>query len=296
MSSSNGGEMETLETAERFVDSGDFDAARAACQSLVIQDTASSADLVQVGHLYERMNDFGSAKESYTKAIMADPETVPGQGALGRLLLQEGDLDNAAIHLERAVQLDPGDPIKLTLLGVVRLDQGFQEKGLRHLESAVALDPSYEEAHFNLGLALRDSEPVRAEHHLRLAVDLDPAYGKAHRELGYVLSALHKTLDAERHLAEAWKCDPSDVWTLIYWGTAKWQTQDATGAREKFETAIKMEPDLSFPKWSLGALYEDLGEKSAARRYYEAALAVNPEDEIAAEKLHNLLAGKVPVQ
>ncbi len=282
--------MDSLETAERLVDCGDFGAARAACQVLVNTNTTPTDDLVQVGYLYERMGDFGSARDAYTKAIMTDPETASGEGALGRLFFQEGDLDKAASHLQRAVQLDSGDPIKLTLLGVVRLDQGSREEGLRYLESAVMSDPGYEEAHFNLGLALRDSEPEKAEHHLRLAVDLDPAYGKAHRELGYVLSALHKTQESEKHFIEAWKCDPGDVWTLIYWGTAKWQAQDATGAREKFESAIAMEPGLSFPKWSLGALYEDLGERSKARAYYESALMIDPDDEIAAEKLHNLLA------
>lgn len=259
-------------------------------------DSVAVEDLVRVGMLFEQMDDSAAAGEAYSKAILVDPQFALGESFLGLLLFKQGDLTEAIVHLRRAVNLNPQDAANLTVLGVAMLDQGNRDEGIRHLNAALRIEPTYEEAHFNMGLALRRSDPEKAAEHLRTAINLDGKYCVAYRELGFVLSVLDKLDEAEQALDQSWTCDPSDVWTLIYWCTAKWQSGDVLEAKEKFEAAILLKPELSFPQWSLGALFEDLGERLQARRCYETALRLNPEDKIAAEKLCNLLASTIPIQ
>lgn len=288
--------MDPIADAEELIENGDLDTARSICRSLVSVDSVAVEDLVRVGRLFEQMDDSVAAGEAYSKAILVNPQFTLGESFLGLLLFKQGSLTDAIVHLRRAVDLDPQDPANLTVLGVAMLDQGNHDEGIRHLEAALRINPNYEEAHFNMGLAFRRLDPEKAAEHLRAAVNLDGKYCTAYRELGYVLSGLHKLDEAEQALQQAWTCDPSDVWTLIYWGTAKWQSGDVLEAKKKFEAAILLEPELSFPQWSLGTLFEDLGERLQARRCYETALRLNPKDEIAAEKLCNLLANTIPIQ
>jgi len=104
--------------------------------------------------------------------------------------------------------------------------------------------------------------------HLRQAIAPDPNYAMAHRELAHLLAGLGELSKAETHFEQAFSLDDEDAWTLVYWGTARWEAQDAAGAQRKFEAAIEAAPAFAAAKWSLGALLEDLGEKAAAKAWY----------------------------
>lgn len=189
--------MEPIEIAEQLVAESEFDRAHEVCHSLLVANSTHVADLVRVGRLFDEMNDFVASKEAYTKALSIAPEFGHAEFGLGLSLFIQGDLPNAVTHLRRAVDLDPQDPARLTVLGVTLRDQGLVDEGLHQLEAAVAIDPTYEEAHFNIGVALRVSDPQRAVEHLRTAVRLDPAYGPAHRELGSILKELGQVDEAK---------------------------------------------------------------------------------------------------
>ncbi len=280
--------MDELEAVEAKLDNGELEAARKMCNELLLRRPVNANELVCLGRLFEKMLDVESAYDAYTRAMGLEPQNSSVITALGMLLYRQGKLSLASSYLRRAVVSDPRDPGKQTLLGVALIDQGFREEGIRHLGLALSFDPEYEEAHFNMGLAFRDAEPAKALMHFQKAISLDAHYCKAFRELGYTFTILKDLDQAEQMLQRAWACDSTDVWVPIYWGNAKWEAGDILGAQEKFELALKLAPGFSVPYWSLGALMENIGNVPEAAQMYEKALELDPEDEIAQEKLYAL--------
>jgi tetratricopeptide (TPR) repeat protein len=95
-----------------------------------------------------------------------------------------------------------------------------------------------------------------------------------------------------RELAEAWKAfmqslrlDPEDPWTCLKFGTLLMLCDDKTYARKLFDHAIGLAPELAVTHWCSGDLYRKQGEYELAERAYKRAVAVDPDDEQAREKL-----------
>jgi cytochrome c-type biogenesis protein CcmH/NrfG len=95
-----------------------------------------------------------------------------------------------------------------------------------------------------------------------------------------------------RELVEAWKAfmqslrlDPEDPWTCLKFGTLLTLCDDKTYARKLFDYAIGLAPELAVVHWCSGDLYRKQGEYESAERAYGRAVAVDPDDEQAREKL-----------
>src|ERR1700730_8683991 len=92
---------------------------------------------------------------------------------------------------------------------------GQQQKiscAISAFESAVHLDPNSWEAHFNLSLALLQSnQPARAARELRVAIRLQPENSLSHIALGVALSQLNQDDAAIDEFKLALNTDPKSV-------------------------------------------------------------------------------------
>ncbi len=105
---------------------------------------------------------------------------------------------------------------------------------------ATALKPEFAEAHFRLGLALRDQQKYSAAAtSYRCALKLRPDYVEAHNNLGAVLQLQGKLSEA---LAS-------------------------------YRSAVELNPDISQPYLNLGRLLEALGDSRSAAQVYQQAIA-----------------------
>jgi len=277
-------EESRLDAAEDLMERGDPVGAAKLCYGLLRSN--DPALLVRVGKLLVRLEDLASAKAAYRRSVTLNPRLASAHSALGVVAFDEGNTAEAIQHLKRAVELEPTDIDKLVMLGVFQTeDNSSADEGLRLLEFVLTLDPDNSEAHYNIGVTLRNVDPGRAEHHFREAIKNDPEYVEALRELGYLLAGLNRFDEAEARFSAVDKMDPEDAWNLVYWGTARWQQGDAEGSRTYFERAAKSHPEWALPLWSLGALEEEVGNFSKARSLYELAVSIDPDDEVARSKL-----------
>jgi cytochrome c-type biogenesis protein CcmH/NrfG len=103
------------------------------------------------------------------------------------------------------------------------------------------------------------------------------------------LGALHFK---RKELMEAWEAfmqslrlNPDDPWTCLKFGTLLTLCDDKHYARELFDHAIALDPELAVAHWCSANLYRKQGEYELAERAYERAVEVDPDDEQAREKL-----------
>jgi Flp pilus assembly protein TadD len=126
------------------------------------------------------------------------------------------------------------------------MKKGEQSTAVGELQEAVTLSPDFTEAHYQLGLALRQSSDgsTKAEAAFSQVLQLDPNHALAHLQLGLLLAA----------------------------------RGDKTRASSDFEKAAKLAPSLTEAHRSLGRLAADSRDWATAIREFQAVIAWTPED------------------
>jgi Flp pilus assembly protein TadD len=138
------------------------------------------------------------------------------------------------VGYETMLKVQPGDAELHDDVALLYLGLGMAANAARHFQASVALRPESAAAHFNLGTALAQAGRFEASAAaLRNALERRPDYAAAHSNLGRVLLAQGHAGDALKHLQEAEKLEPRNVFTLI--GLA-----DAYAGRGAFDLAIEM--------------------------------------------------------
>lgn len=83
---------------------------------------------------------------------------------------------------------------------------------------------------------------------------------------------------AEQMLTELLKRNPDNAYIHFNLGVAKQQQQEHDAAKRYYEAALGLEPSLSSAHVNLGILAEADGRPTAAARNYKAAIAADPDD------------------
>jgi Flp pilus assembly protein TadD len=125
------------------------------------------------------------------------------------------DLPIARQWLHRALQIKK-TARAFTLLGAACKATGDRDAARDAFRNALEVDESYEEAHFNIALLEKDTNPQLAAASLEKAVELDPNYSDAHQQLGILLQKEGKLLEAEYHFRRCLEVDAADYWSLLY--------------------------------------------------------------------------------
>jgi protein O-GlcNAc transferase len=213
------------------------------------------------------------AAATFKQALIVDPHFYP---AGNNLAINESDLKHfgeAEIQFNRVLKDAPGDEIAHLYLGEISFgkkdlaaaanhyEAGRKRIGLKapwilhyadcpltknNVSQVVTLSPGFIEAHYQLGLALRQSADgsAKAESAFREVLLLDPNHAPAHLQLGLLLAA-----DGDRAEAAA-----------------------------EFENAAKLAPGLVEARRELGRLATDSRDWETAVRQFQAVVAWNPQD------------------
>jgi mono/diheme cytochrome c family protein len=110
------------------------------------------------------------------------------------------------------IQQDPNDATGHSRLGqALMFLPGREEDALKHLQTAVRLQPDSDEAHYALGLLLRNRRQLAAaQKAFEKVVSLNPDHPAAHGNLGFVLAQLGHLDRAEQELRLAAQLNPDD--------------------------------------------------------------------------------------
>lgn len=230
---------------------------------------------LEAGIAHQRKGELDKARSIYESILRAHPAQPDALNLLGTLHLQENNLPRAIELLGAAVRLRPSDPTILNNAGfALTLARRFEE-AVECLERAVSIQPDFIQALNNLGRALRmagrdadaiyccerliEKHPARAEGYLGLARVLHDQgkLDEAVRLIRRAMTLVPESAEAIASLVQAMHFDaPPDELDLL----------SSMAEQEGLSKA-----DRKVIYYSLGKIYDDLGNTAEAFRFFKRA-------------------------
>lgn len=197
---------------------------------------------MQQAAVLEQQGQQRDAELVYRRILAQNPDQHEALHALGILVLNSGHLEPAAEFLKKATLHAPRNATYLSNLGEIYRRLGRLDDAVAACKKACQIEPKNVHAHYNLGLALQASDPVKAMHAYRKALRINPEHGLAWNNLGALLELLN----------------------------------DENGAKEAYAKAVALNPGHAEAQNNLGAICSGQGELTEARACFEAAIKAAP--------------------
>lgn len=194
--------------------------------------------------LYHFKKDREHAVEAFGKAIEIDPNYAQALRHRGILRFQLSQLDLAKKDLDKAIKLESDYSDSFNTRGRVYHALGQYDKAIADFDRAMQLDPGYDSPYTNKGLAL---------------VKL----GRIQEAIGWYNKAIELKPAAQ---------------TYCNRGTAYVRLKKYAAGEEDLKKALKLDPKFPNTHNSLGALYQMTGRKKEARKEFEIAIALDPNE------------------
>jgi len=199
------------------------------------------------------------AEQHLRTALQIDPEVASAHAYLADLLARQPDrLAEAVHHYEIALEIEPDKAgVHFNFANALARIPGRMPAAVAQYEAALALEPDSAEIHGNLAAALMQMPGREAEGlaHYQTALDLDPNLPWLHQNIALMFAALPgRGAEALRHGREA----------------------------------VRLAPRNPATHHTLALVHAQLGDLNNAQREWEAALALDPNFEIARENLRRL--------
>ncbi|HEY6896446.1 MAG TPA: tetratricopeptide repeat protein [Rhodocyclaceae bacterium] len=245
------------------------------------------ADLIRqhldAGLAAHRAGQLAPALAHYEQVLAIVPGEANALHLSGVALAALGRLAEGIARLEAARSQGPqAAPVHLNLANAYR-DAGRHDQAVRSYQAALALKPDYADAHGNLGSLYRQlGRHSEAEASLARAVELRPELAANWFNLGNLYSDQGCHEQALAAQQQALKLAPEDGETWLALGNGLKRLNRLDQAIEALNRAAQLLPRSPLVWNSLGAACEDAGHYAPAQALYRRALALAPEDTVAA--------------
>ncbi len=181
--------------ASALADDQTFGAIEAYSGAIALRPDSMLAHLRR-GEAYQRRNELEAATNDFRRAADLDPSATRPLEALGDVLFQRRRYLRSAETYERRLAVDSLSARVSLKLAVARYQAGQVDQALAAAREAVRLDENLADAHYLIGMCLRDKEqPVDAAAALEKAAAIAPALVPAREELAELYSALGRRVD-----------------------------------------------------------------------------------------------------
>ena len=111
------------------------------CRQIAKIDSTGAGGVAMLGFLYQKQGDYDLAEMYYLQAIGKDPNLVQAYQGLGWIYLQNRKLQQAFEMVTQTTERAPDYAPNYVLMGRVLTAQGFFENAKREYKRAFALDP-----------------------------------------------------------------------------------------------------------------------------------------------------------
>lgn len=175
----------------------------------------SMVSYLRRGKAYAAQRRQDEAVRDYLEALRLQPGAADPLLALAELYDGQADAAHAAEWYARAANVDPQNPTLLYRLALNRYRAGQASTAIDPLRRAVALDAGFDEAHYLLGVVLRDTQDVAAAtDSLERAIRANPKLTAARDELADLYRAQGRFVDEMTQLTELAATDPGTPRTV----------------------------------------------------------------------------------
>src|SRR5687768_2643684 len=178
------------EGAVALADDQTFGAIEAYSGAIALRPDSMLAHLRR-GEAYQHRNELEAATRDFRRAADLDPSATRPLEALGDVLYQRGRYQRSAEMYERRLAVDSLSTRVSLKLAIARYRAGQIDRALAAAREAVRLDENLADAHYLIGLCLRErQQPAEAVAALEKAAAISPALVPAREELAELYAAL----------------------------------------------------------------------------------------------------------
>jgi tetratricopeptide (TPR) repeat protein len=291
--------------AGEYRDSGQYDQAILTLKSL----PAKTSDvLAELAYTYDLAGKKQEAANLYSQVAKSSKGNLGFQLSAAQTLFNLGEGDTARGFLERAQQLDANyyrlHAIKAQMAASEsRLADAITEyqAALKNLPNAVAEGPLFPiQVRLNLyELYQQTGNDAEAKHQLGLAADEiqraqvpDASKAEFLRMRAAIESTAGNLEAADKDLKEALSLAPSNVNSLLNYGTLLWKFGQKDTARKMFLKALELDKHNRQAWTSLGYLAREVGDAKSAEDYFSRVVRLFPKDYVAFLALGDLYSSE----
>jgi tetratricopeptide (TPR) repeat protein len=296
---------EPVDAGAQMFDEGRYEEARAYYEGVLQTDSTDVDAVIYMGRIALRQDDYDGAIVWMEKALALEPESsnVHYWAATAYVVKLQRDnafqlLDPVKTHINTAVELDSTNvEARMFLAGFLMnappFAGGSMEKAKEQADIIVGLDP-FRGQLFWAELYKKEKKFDEAALAYEAAAAADPDSPDPYYLLGMMYQGNEQFDQAFAAFERALDVDPDATASLYQVGrTGVKSGENVDRAIEALRQYLRTDPPPGQPTlanahWRLGQLYELKGDLDKARAQFEAALALDPDDENAKQSLENL--------
>lgn len=225
------------------------------------------------------LRHMGRAEESLAsceKAIALDPLHAGAFENKALLYAHAQRNEEALACVERSIALDPTKADPRTIKGVLLGRLGRTQEEIAAYDAALGIDPRNVHAWFNKANSLSSINRVLAIQCVDQALACDPACVAGWDLKGTLLSELGRGAEAVACHQEAVKLDPRDGRLRYNLGNSWSSIERLEEARESYEAAARLAPDMSITWYNLALATFRLGRLRECVPLFERFLSFDP--------------------
>jgi tetratricopeptide (TPR) repeat protein len=187
--------------------------------------------------------------------------------------------------------------------GVRMFDQAYYQGALERFQQAIQTDPNNPDSYYNLArthhqlgkLHNQPSNLQQAESYYHQCLDHNPNHQDCYRGLAVLLVEQGRSTDAFK-LVENWVArSPSSAAPRIELARLYEEAGNRDAAKQQLIEAVAVDPASSRALAALGKLREDAGETAQAVANYQRSLSVNPNQPQLAARVAALTTPTTPI-
>jgi tetratricopeptide (TPR) repeat protein len=246
-------------------------------QQGIAADPNRSESYLLLALLQDRAKQPDQAEANFKKAIAVDPKSLSAQLLLGGFYQSHNHLPEAEQQFRHAIDLDPKSPNPRVALARLLMQEGKKDETeafLRQTKKDLSDNP---EAYRMLGdfYATWDVDKATAEY--------SSLYNEHPKDIqvkkNYIqLLILKSRLDEATKLDdEILKSNAHDVEALIFKAQVQLRKNDATGAVDSLQSALRNDPDNAAAHFQLGNAFAQQHNESRAESEWREAVRIRPD-------------------
>jgi tetratricopeptide (TPR) repeat protein len=231
-----------------------FDAIEAFSGALALKPNSMLASLKR-GDTYRRRGEYAAALRDLGQAAFLDPAAPRPIELLGDVQTALGQYAAAAAEYQRYLAIDDRAPGVLYKLALAHYRNGMAARAVDPLRHAITLNDRFAEAHYLLGLCLRETDRRQSLGAFRRALEISPTFAAAREELARLYEQMGRWQDSIDELEALAALEPARPERLVSVGLAYARIGRRETAVLTLGRAAERHPDATVVYTALGRIW-----------------------------------------
>lgn len=252
-------------------------------------DSTKAPFFLHQSDVYYALNKISEAKKAIEKSLKLDPKSREANVKMGELQYYLKDYGNAFKYLDDALRIDPYYAKAYFIKGLCFKENGDTSLAVSSFRTCVEQDPDYFHAYMQLGdIMAKQNNPLAIDYYSN-AIRVNGSMVEAFYGLAYFYQEHGQPEEAIEVYEDLLKVDPRNAPAKHNIGyTYLFKLNEPGKSISYFTDAILDDQKLVNAFYHRGYAYEKLGNKDLAIKDYKKSLALDPEFDLARQRLKKL--------